>query len=183
MKRLTRIAVWQLVFFFSLSAFAQTANSPLMAPMQQAASKLKSVQVTGDPDYDYVFRMRLLSQGALEMAKVEAQQGADPAAKQKAQAFVDAKQKELADLEALQRQMRPSRPNQAYVQQQSRQIEAIVLKMQPDGVAAKLTGKLDEDFNTLLTEYNRDASDLSRAYLSFGNNASVKAVAQKMVAQ
>ncbi len=154
-----------------------------MAPMQQAASKLKSVQVTGDPDYDYVFRMRLLSQGALEMAKVEAQQGADPAAKQKAQAFVDAKQKELADLEALQRQMRPSRPNQAYVQQQSRQIEAIVLKMQPDGVAAKLTGKLDEDFNTLLTEYNRDASDLSRAYLSFGNNASVKAVAQKMVAQ
>lgn len=185
MKRNSFIAAGLFSILLTASAFAQTsitATSPLVAPVQQSTTKLKALQATGDPDFDYVFRMRLLGQGAVDMAKIAATQGSD-AVKQKAQAFVDAKTKELAELEAMQRQMRPSRPNQAYTQQQSQQVQAMVLKMQPDGVPAKLTGKIDDDFTALMTEYTRDASDFSKAYLNFGNNASVKAIAQKMVAQ
>lgn len=181
MKIKSILAAGLLSFLFIGPIQAQTTPpiSPLVAPMQQAATKLKALQPTGDPDFDYVFRMRLLGQGALDMAKVAAAQGSE-AVKQKAQAFVDAKQKELADMETLQRQLRPTRPNAAYNQQQSQQIQAIILKMQPDGVPAKMTGKIDDDFNALLTEYTRDATDLSKMYLTYGTNATVKGIAQKM---
>ncbi len=186
MKRNSFIAAGLLSILLTASLFAQTsttATSPLVAPVQQSTTKLKALQATGDPDFDYVFRMRLLGQGAVDMAKVAAAQATDSAVKQKAQSFVDTKTKELAELEAMQRQMRPTRPNQAYTQQQSQQVQAMVLKMQPDGVPAKMTGKIDDDFTALMTEYTRDVSDFSKAYLTYGNNASVKAIAQKMVAQ
>ncbi|MCY7359082.1 MAG: DUF4142 domain-containing protein [Rudanella sp.] len=186
MKRTSFVAAGLFSILLSVSALAQTSTtitSPLMPPVQQSVTKLKALQATGDPDFDYVFRMRLLGQGVVDMAKIAAAQATDPAIKQKAQTFVDAKTKELAELEAMQRQMRPTRPNQAYTQQQSQQVQAMVLKMQPDGVPAKLTGKIDDDFTALMTEYIRDASDFSKAYLTYGNNASVKAIAQKMVAQ
>jgi len=186
MKRTSLIISGLFSILFSVSALAQTSTtvtSPLVGPVQQSVTKLKALQATGDPDFDYVFRMRLLGQGAVDMAKIEAVQGTDTTTKQKAQAFVEAKTKELAELESMQRQLRPTRPNMAYTQQQSRQIQAIILKMQPDGIPAQMTGKVDDDFNALMTEYTRDASDFSKAYLTFGNNASVKAMAQKMVAQ
>ena len=186
MKRNSVIATGVFSILFSVSALAQTSTTvinPLVTPVQQSVTKMKSLQATGDPDFDYVFRMRLLGQGAVDMAKIEATQGSDSTTKQKAQAFVETKTKELAELEAMQRQMRPTRPNQAYTQQQSQQVQAMVLKMQPDGVPAKLTGKLDDDFTALMTEYTRDASDFSKAYLTYGTNASVKAIAQKMVVQ
>ncbi len=186
MKRTSLIITGLFSILFSVSAFAQTSTtaiSPLLGPVQQSVTRLKALQATGDPDFDYVFRMRLLGQGAVDMAKIEATQGTDEATKAKAQAFVDAKTKELADLEAMQRQLRPTRPNLAYTQKQSQQIQAIILKMQPDGIPAKMTGKLDDDFNALITEYTRDASDFSKMYLTHGNNASAKAMAQKMVAQ
>lgn len=182
MKRNSFIAAGLFSILLTASALAQTSTSPLVAPVQQSATKLKALQATGDPDFDYIFRIRLLGQGAVDMAKVAAAQGSD-AIKAKAQAFIDAKQKELTELESMQRQMRPTRPNQAYTQQQSQQIQAIVLKMQPDGVPAKMTGKIDDDFTALMTEYTRDASDLSKMYLAHGNNASLKAIAQKMVVQ
>jgi uncharacterized protein (DUF305 family) len=186
MKRNSFIAAGFFSILLTASTFAQTSTtvtSPLVGPVLQSMNKMKALQATGDPDFDYVFRMRVLGQGALDMAKIEVAQGVDSTAKQKAQVFVDTKTKELADLESMQRQMRPTRPNAAYTQQQSRQVQAIILKMQPDGVPAKLTGKIDDDFTALMTEYTRDASDFSKAYLNYGNNASVKAIAQKMVAQ
>ncbi len=183
MKRTAFVFAGLLSALTSLTTVAQTTpTSPLVGPMQQTAAKLKALQPTGDPDFDYVFRMRLLGQGAVDMAKLAAAQGSD-AIKQKAQAFVDSKQKELAEMEALQRQLRPSRPNGAYSQQQSQQIQAIVLKMQPDGTPAKMTGKIDDDYTALMTEYTRDASDLSKMYLNYGNNATLKTMAQKLVVQ
>lgn len=186
MKNSSFVATGLFSIILTASTFAQTsttATSPLVEPVQQSVTKLKALQATGDPDFDYVFRMRLLGQGAVDMAKIEVAQGTDSTARQKAQAFIDTKTKQLAELESMQRQMRPTRPNAAYTQQQSRQVQAIILKMQPDGVPAKLTGKIDDDFAALMTEYTRDASDFSKAYLTYGNNASVKAIAQKMVVQ
>jgi uncharacterized protein (DUF305 family) len=74
MKIKSILAAGLLSFLFIGPVLAQTTapTSPLVAPMQQAATKLKALQPTGDPDFDYVFRMRLMAQGAIDMAKVAA---------------------------------------------------------------------------------------------------------------
>ncbi|GAB3542630.1 DUF305 domain-containing protein [Spirosoma fluminis] len=159
------------------------AKTALLQPMQQMVTKLKKLQATGDPDFDYAFQAKIHNQGVQDLFKQEIQSGKDTSLKQMAQTLLADAQKNQGMLEETLKQVKPSRPNQAFAQQQSRNIEAMNLKLQQTGTSDKLTADIDKNFTALLIDQRQDAIDLANTYLQYGKNTSLRNYAQEMVAK
>ncbi|MCX6218883.1 DUF305 domain-containing protein [Spirosoma sp.] len=167
------------------TASASTASDPaktmLLQPLQQMVTKMKKLQATGDPDFDYAFQAKVHAQGAQDLLKQEIQNGKDSSLKQMAQTLLTASETELSQLTSTLTSLKPTRPNQAYTQQQGRNVEAMSLKLQQTGASDKLTSNLDNNFSTLLIDQRQDAIDLAKTYLQYGKNSTLKAYAQQLI--
>ena len=165
----------------STATASDPASQALLQPMRQMMDKLKKLQATGDPDFDYAFQAKIHAQGAQDLLKQEVQSGQDPAMKQMAQSLLTTTQSDITTIDNTLRQLKPSRPNQAFTQQQSRNIQAMTLKMQQGGTADKFTNNFDKNFATLLLDHRQDAIDMANTYLQFGKNETLRAYAQQLV--
>lgn len=165
------------------TAPADPAKTTLLQPMQQTVTKLKKLQATGDPDFDYAFQAKIHTQGAQDLLKQEIQSGKDSSLKTMAQTLMTAGQADIGTLDGTLKQIKPSRPNQAFTQQQSRNIEAMNLKLQQTGSSDKLTGDIDKNFMALLLDQRQDAIDMATTYLQYGKNATLRTYAEQMVAK
>ncbi|CCH51688.1 protein of unknown function DUF305 [Fibrisoma limi BUZ 3] len=157
------------------------AKTPLLQPMRQMMDKIKKLQTTGDPDFDYAFRAKVHTQGAIDLLNQEIQNGKNDSLKQAAKTMLTTAQADMAAIDGLIRQIKPNRPNQAFVQQQSRNTEAMALKMQQGGAEDKLSDNFDKNFAILYQEHRQDAIDMANTYLQYGNNSALKSFAQQLV--
>jgi uncharacterized protein (DUF305 family) len=71
-----------------------------LTAVNDAMMTAMTVDFTGKPDRDFVLMMIPHHQGAIEMAKVELEHGADPAIRALAEAIIAAQEKEIADMQA-----------------------------------------------------------------------------------
>ncbi|MVM35847.1 DUF305 domain-containing protein [Spirosoma sp. HMF4905] len=167
------------------AAAATTASDPakttLLTPLQQSITKIKKLVATGDPDFDYSFQAKLHAQGVQDLLKQEIQNGKDTALIKIAKTLLPATDADVTLLDGTMRQLKPTRPNQAYTQAQSRNVEAMSLKLQQTGTSDKLTSNLDKNFSTLLLDQRQDAIDMATTYLKYGNNATLKTYAQGLI--
>ena len=157
------------------------AKSTLLQPMQQMITKLKKLQATGDPDFDYAFQSKIHTQGMQDLLKQEIQNGKSDQLKQLAQTFLTTAQSDAAMIDGTLKQLSPSRPNQTFTQQQGRNIEAMNLKLQQTGSSDKLTSDIDKNFASLLLDQRQDAIDLATTYLQYGKNSTLKNYAQQLI--
>ncbi|MVM38851.1 DUF305 domain-containing protein [Spirosoma sp. HMF3257] len=160
---------------------SSSAKTQLLAPLQQTVTKIKKLVATGDPDFDYAFQAKMHTQGAQDFLKQEIQSGKDTALTQMAKTLLTAANSDITLLDETLRQLKPTRPMQAYTQQQSRNIEAMSLKLQQTGSSDKLTGNLDKNFSTLLLDQRQDAIDMATTYLQYGKNATLRTYAQQLI--
>ena len=160
-----------------------TAKTILLQPLQQMVAKLKKYQATGDPDFDYAFQAKIQNQGIQKLLEQEIQSGNDSATKKMAQTLLTNAQTEVNTLNESLKQLSPSRPNQTFTQQQSRNVEAMNLKLQQTGDSDRLTSDVDKNFMTLLLDQRQDAIDMANTYLQYGKNDALRAYAQDMVAK
>lgn len=149
--------------------------------MRQMMDKIKKLQPTGDPDFDYAFQAKIHTQGEQDLLKQEIQNGKDSSLKQMAQSLLTTAQSDAAAIDETIKQLKPSRPNQAFTQQQSQNVQAMALKLQQGGTADKLTGDFDKNFVTVLLDHRQDAIDLATTYLQYGKNSTLRDYAQKLV--
>ena len=165
----------------SAAPASDPAKTTLLQPLQQMISKLKKLQATGDPDFDYAFQAKIHTQGAQDLLKQEVQNGQDASLKQMAQTLLSASETDINLLNGALTDIKPTRPNQAFVQQQSRNLEAMSLKLQQTGSSDKLTSNLDTNFSTLLLDQRQDAIDMATTYLQYGKNSTLRTFAQQLV--
>ena len=157
------------------------AKTALLQPMQQMVTKLKKLQATGDPDFDYAFQAKIHAQGEQDFLKQALQSSKDSSVKQMVQTLITGTQTDITMLDGTLRQIKPSRPNQAFTQQQSRNIEAINLKLQQTGASDKLTSNVDKNVMVLLSDHQQDAIDMATTYLQYGKNNALRTYAQQLV--
>ncbi|AKD54079.1 DUF305 domain-containing protein [Spirosoma radiotolerans] len=165
----------------STAQASDPAKTTLLQPLQQMIAKMKKLQATGDPDFDYAFQAKIHTQGAQDLLKQEIQNGKDSSLKQMAKTMLAATDADINVLNSALTEIKPTRPNQAFVQQQSQNIEAMNLKLQQTGASDKLTSSLDSNFSNLLLDHRQDAIDMATTYLQYGKNSSLKAFAQQLV--
>lgn len=159
------------------------AKTTLLQPLEQMITKLKKLQATGDPDFDYAFQAKIHNQGIQDLLKQEIQSGKSAELKQMAQSLLTAAQTDQNTIDGVMRQLKPSRPNQSFTQQQSRNIEAMSLKLQQTGTSDKLTADIDKNFKALLLDQRQDAIDMAATYLQFGRNSTLRTYAEQMTAK
>lgn len=157
------------------------AKTALLQPMQQMVTKLKKLQATGDPDFDYALQAKTHVQGEQDFLKQAAQNSKDSTVKNMIQTLMTTTQADISLLDGTMRQIKPARPNQAYTQQQSRNIEAINLKLQQTGSSDKLTSDVDKNVVALLADHQQDAIDMANTYLQYGKNATLRTYATQLV--
>ncbi len=157
------------------------AKTTLLLPLQQMVTKIKKLQATGDPDFDYAFQAKIQTQGTQDLLKQEIQNGKDSSLKQMAKSLLSDSDADMNSLNSTLTSIKPTRPNQAYTQQQSRNVEAMSLKLQQTGSSDKLTNNLDKNFSTLLIDHRQDAIDMATTYLQYGKNSNLRAYAQQLI--
>lgn len=194
----SNLVVWGLAFSLSgisLAACAQAttsaatstqsasdpAKTTLLIPLQQTATKIKKLVATGDPDFDYAFQAKIHAQGAQDLLKQEIQNGKDTSLLKMAKTLLPATEADINLVDGTMRQLKPTRPSQAFTQQQSRNIEAMSLKLQQTGSSDKLTSNLDKNFATLLADQRQDAIDMATTYLQYGKNETLRTYAQQLI--
>lgn len=164
-----------------ISTQPDPAKTALLQPMQQMVTKLKKLQATGDPDFDYAFVAKIHAQGEQDFLKQAMLSSKDSLTQQMAQTLMTGTQADITMLDGTLRQIKPSRPNQAFTQQQSRNIEAINLKLQQTGASDKLTGDVDKNVAAILSDHQQDAIDMATTYLQYGKNDALRTYAQQLV--
>ncbi len=83
---------------------AHGASGPMadfMAPMDKMMADMADMKSSGDADADFLISMIPHHQAALDMAKVELEQGDDPETRALAQEIIDAQEKEIAQMHAM----------------------------------------------------------------------------------
>ena len=157
------------------------AKVALLLPMQQMVTKLKKLQATGDPDFDYAFVAKIHAQGEQDFLKQAMQSSKDSSTQEMAQTLMTGTQADITMLDGTLRQIKPSRPNQAFTQQQSRNIEAMNLKLQQTGASDKLTSDVDKNVVVILADHQQDAIDMATTYLQYGKNTALRTYAEQLV--
>ena len=164
-----------------LSAQPDPSKAALLQPMQQMVQKLKKLEATGDPDFDYAFQAKIHAQGAQDFLKIAMQNAKDASLKEMAETLSAGTQNDITMLDGTLRQLKPSRPNQAFAQQQSRNIEAMNLKLQQTGTSDRLTTDVDKNVVVLLSEHQQDAIDMATTFLQHGKNTALRTYAQQVI--
>ncbi|GAA4452658.1 hypothetical protein GCM10023189_16410 [Nibrella saemangeumensis] len=144
--------------------------------------KLNAMRFSGDPDFDYVLFIRNHHLAEIELSQEAVKTLKSDSLKQMATMLISRKQTEVDKLEDALKQIRPSRANQAFVQAQNQKLAAMKLNFQAGTLEKKLTGRVDDDYAIIMLEHQRDAVDMTQDYLKYGQNQTLRALAQRILA-
>lgn len=167
----------------SRTVVVDSSKIKLLMPLQQTVTKLKKLSATGDPDFDYSFQAKVQAQGLQDFLKQEIANGKDISLQQMAKQLLETTTADITTIDATMRQLKPTRPNQTFTQQQSQNVEAVNLKLQQTGSNDKLGNDYDQNFATLLMDQRQDSIDMATTYLQYGKNDTLRAYAQQLVDQ
>jgi len=159
-------------------ASTDTAQTVLLEPLQAMLVKMKKLQPTGDPDFDFGFQAKVYNEGIRNLLTKEVQSGKDEATRQVAQAALANAKAEEATINDILRQLKPARPNQTFTQQQNKNIDAINAKLQQASTGDSLSSNIDKNFRMLFADQRQAAVDLVTTYLQFGRSASLRTYAE-----
>ena len=133
----------------AVAAAPDTAKTVLLEPLQAMITKMKKLQPTGDADFDYGFQIKVYNEGIQNLLTQEVQSGKDSALKQMAQTMLATAKTEAGTINDILRQLSPSRPNQVFMQQQKKNIDAIDSQIQQASTGDSLTSDIDKNFKML----------------------------------
>lgn len=185
MKRIVSFTIIAGTMFFSLLSCSKDDDLELQAhddnrmmdSMHAVMSRMEAMPKTNDPEIDFPKMMIMHHQGAINMGNVQIQEGKNDSLKRFSQKMIDAQQKEIEDLSAILAEETVNNNVPAFTQEQMDHM----MKMDQVSDIQLITGDIDNDFATLMIQHHNSAIENSEAYLMYGTNAELKAMAQKMI--
>lgn len=152
-------------------------NNRLMDSMHAVMSRMESMPKTNDPEIDFPKMMIMHHQGAINMGNVQMQEGKNDSLKRFSQKMINAQQMEIQELNAILATQTVNNSVPAFTME----LMDHMMKMDQVADVQLITGDIDNDFATLMIQHHNSAIENSEAYLMYGNNTALKAMAQKMI--
>jgi len=154
-----------------------TENDNNMKAMHEAMNKMMydmhSFKPTGDADYDFAALMKLHHESAVEMAKVLAEGGTDPAVKQHARHTIDEQQKEIDAFDNFLRSHTPA-GNSDYGEK--------AMKMMSSMHNGNMEmGSLEKMYAGMMIPHHQDGVKMAEEYLKVAQNDELKGIAESIV--
>lgn len=149
----------------------------MMTVMHDMMDEMHTMKVTKDPDIDYATMMKMHHMGAIEMAKLELASGNNSEMKAKAQAIIDAQQKEIAEIDSFLARTTPTSTNMDFHMQMMEGMD----RMGKQADLQIITGNIDQDFATLMIEHHKSATEMAQMHLLMGKNADLKKLSSMIV--
>ncbi len=149
----------------------------MMDSMHAMMNRMMAMPPTNDPEIDFVKMMIMHHQGAINMANVELQAGANDSLKRTAKKIITEQQAEIAQFNTILAGLAIDNSDPSFA------IEQMNNMMKGGKVADEqiITGDIDNDFATLMIVHHQGAIDNASAYLHHGNNAQLKTMATNIV--
>lgn len=149
----------------------------MMDTMHAMMDRMMAMPKTNDPEIDFTKMMIMHHQGAINMANVELQSGANDSLKRTAQKIINEQQGEIQQLSAILAGLTVDNSDPAFTAEQME-------SMMKGGKMADIqiiTGDIDNDFATLMIVHHQGAIDNASSYLHHGNNSQLKTMATNIV--
>lgn len=150
----------------------------MMDSMHVMMDEMAAMTMSMDPDVDFAQMMIMHHEGAIRMAKIVVASGSNATMKTFAQKVITDQTAEISALKAILSTITVDNMDMDYMAEQ----EANLKKMSASADAQVITGNIDSDFATLMIVHHQAATDDAYGYLHHGNVASLKTIANNIVA-
>lgn len=141
--------------------------------MDKMMHDMKTMEHSGDADYDYAMMMKRHHQGSIDMAKVQIDGGSDQQLKDLAEKMINEQQSEIEKLDRFIQQKK--------TQGRSDFGQKAMNMMTPMGNIKMDGSSLDAMFTSMMIPHHEDAVKMSQEYLKVGKNEDVKRIASKLI--
>ncbi|MBB1287350.1 DUF305 domain-containing protein [Flavisolibacter sp. BT320] len=152
-------------------------DNRMMDSMHAVMARMEAEPETNDPEIDFPRMMIHHHQGAINMGNVQLQAGSNDSLKRFSHKMILAQQMEIQELSAILAAQTVNNSVPAFTMEQMDHM----MKMDQMADVQLITGDIDNDFATLMIVHHNSAIENSEAYLMYGNNTQLKAIAQKMI--
>jgi uncharacterized protein (DUF305 family) len=154
----------------------KTAN-PIQATMDKMMHEMHNIKSTGNNDIDFAAMMLEHHKGAVDMSQVEVNQGNNAELKAFAQKVIDDQNKEITFMQAF--ISKPSKTVSANSVEFQKALDNSMMSM----MNSKTTtyNNRDKDFAAQMIPHHQSAVDMAKAYLQYGEEASLKTLCQNIL--
>lgn len=149
----------------------------MMDSMHAMMSRMETMPMTNDPEIDFSRMMIMHHQGAINMGMVQRQDGSNDSLKRFSQKVINAQTMEIQELNTMLASETVNNSIPAHTMEHMDHMK----KLDQVADVQLITGNLDNDYATLLILHHNSAIEDAEAYLMYGNKASLKTMAQKMI--
>ncbi len=187
MNRLFRLPIFSLLVLVSLFSACKMAHdmddmkhdSPLMKIMMDMMTQMDAQAKTQNPDHDFAAQMVLHHDAAIKMSDEELRAGSNQEMKTIAQDVITKQRAEITQFNAF---LASHQPTQPLVPQFNQIQKTNMDRMMAATDARKMTMRTDVDYAEMMIDHHQAAIDNSEALLQHGRNATMRQMAQGIIA-
>lgn len=162
------------------SGIGSGGNIGMMGAMHQNMMQLDTLQVTGDPDYDFATAMLLHHRASIAMGEDQINHGRDSSLIDLAKKIVESQEQEIERLEKFTSNNKPDENNKEFVQEMEKKIQQMKDDMDNN---MKMTGNFDRDFASLMSLHHKHGQDLAETQIKYGKDPELKKYAKEIAEQ
>ncbi|WP_426491493.1 DUF305 domain-containing protein [Hymenobacter sp. 102] len=154
-------------------------DTPLMKIMMDMMTQMDAQAKTQDPDHDFAAQMVLHHDAAIKMSEEELRAGSNQEMKTIAQDVITKQRAEITQFNSF---LSSHQPTQPLVPQFNQIQKTNMDRMMAASNARTMTMRTDVDYAQMMIDHHQAAIDNSEALLQHGRNATMRQLAQAIIA-
>ncbi len=152
-------------------------NNAITASMNKMMREMHNIKPTGNNEIDFATMMIQHHKGAVDMSKIELEQGKDSTLKAFAQKVIDDQDKEIRFMEAyISRSAKTGSANTAAFQEAMNGSMKAMMENHP-----QVYNDIDKDYAAQMIPHHQSAVDMAKAYLQYGKDPELTTLCKNII--